>query len=72
MRITWGDHVTSTAFVNRFRQPSDISHAMVAGRLLMRDGELLTLDEERIMYEAEKRAWRMVGAELHTVREYQV
>jgi len=53
-------------------KPSDISHVMVAGRLLTRDGELLTLDEERIVYEAEKRAWRMVGAELRTVREYQV
>ncbi len=53
-------------------KPSDVSHVMVAGRLLMRDGELLTLDEERIMYEAEKRAWRMVGEELHTVRKYQV
>lgn len=53
-------------------KPSDVSHVMVAGRLLMRDGELLTLDEERIMYEAEKRAWRMVGQELHTVRKYQV
>ena len=53
-------------------KPSDISHVIVAGRLLMRDGELLTLDEERIMYEAEKRAWRMVGQELRMVREYQV
>jgi 5-methylthioadenosine/S-adenosylhomocysteine deaminase len=53
-------------------KPSDVSHVMVAGCLLMRDGELLTLDEERIMYEAEKRAWRMVGEELHMVREYQV
>jgi 5-methylthioadenosine/S-adenosylhomocysteine deaminase len=53
-------------------RPSDVSHVMVAGRLLMRDGRLLTLDEERIMYEAEKRAWRMVGEELRMVREYQV
>jgi len=53
-------------------KPSDVSHVMVAGRLLLRDGELLTLDEERIMYEAEKRAWRMVGQELRMVREYQV
>jgi len=53
-------------------RPSDVSHVMVAGHLLMRDRELLTLDEERIMYEAEKRAWRMVGEELHMVREYQV
>ena len=49
----------------------DVRHVMVAGRWLMRDRELLTLDEERIMYEAERRAWRMVGEELHVVREYQ-
>ena len=48
----------------------DVRHVMVAGRWLMRDRELLTLDEERIMYEAERRAWRMVGEELRVVREY--
>ncbi len=53
-------------------KPSDVSHVMVAGRLLMRDGELLTLDEERTVYEAEKRAWRMAGQDLRMVREYQV
>jgi len=48
----------------------DVRHVMVAGRWLMRDRELLTLDEERIIYEAERRAWRMVGEELRVVREY--
>ena len=50
---------------------ADISHVIVDGQLLMREGELLTLDEERIMYEAERRAWRMVGQELRVVRRYQ-
>jgi len=49
---------------------ADISDVMVAGRWLMRDRELLTLDEERIMHEAERRAFRMVGSELKVVREY--
>jgi len=49
---------------------ADISDVMVAGRWLMRKGELLTLDEERIMHEAERRAFRMVGSELKMVREY--
>ena len=49
----------------------DVRHVMVAGRWLMRDRELLTLDEERIIYEAERCAWRMVGEELRVVREYQ-
>jgi hypothetical protein len=37
----------------------------------MRNRELLTLDEERILYEAEKHAFRMVGQEMKQVREYQ-
>jgi len=48
----------------------DITHVIVAGKLLMRNGELLTLDEERIIYEAEQRAWRMVSQNLRMVREY--
>lgn len=49
---------------------ADVSHVIVDGRLLMRDGELLTLDEERILAEAERRAFRMVGEEMRIVREY--
>ncbi len=37
---------------------SDVELVMVDGKLLMNKGELLTLDEERIMHEAEKRAFR--------------
>jgi 5-methylthioadenosine/S-adenosylhomocysteine deaminase len=51
---------------------SDVTHVMVAGRWLLRKGELTTLDEERILYEAERRAWRMVGGELRMVRSYRV
>jgi len=36
----------------------------------MRDRELLTLDEERILYEAEQRAFRMVGQDMSRMREY--
>ena len=49
---------------------ADVSHVIVDGRLLMRDGKLLTLDEERILAEAERRALRMVGEEMRIVREY--
>jgi 5-methylthioadenosine/S-adenosylhomocysteine deaminase len=48
----------------------DISHVIVAGRVLMRDGELTTLDEERILYEAERRALHMVNQDMHIVRAY--
>jgi len=36
----------------------------------MRDRELLTLDEERILYEAERRAFQMVNQDMNQVREY--
>jgi 5-methylthioadenosine/S-adenosylhomocysteine deaminase len=51
---------------------SDVDTVIVAGRVLMRDGELLTLDEERILYEAERHANRLVGQakEMWRVREY--
>ena len=48
----------------------DVSDVLVAGRWLMRNRTLLTLDEERIMHEAERRAFRMVGSDLRIVREY--
>ncbi len=50
--------------------PSDVSHVIVDGQLVMRDGALLTLDEEHIRYEAERRAFRMVGAPMRQVRAY--
>ena len=33
---------------------ADVSHAIIDGRLVMKDRELLTLDEDRIRFEAEK------------------
>jgi 5-methylthioadenosine/S-adenosylhomocysteine deaminase len=50
---------------------ADVTHVIVDGRLLMRDRELITLDEERILYEAEQHAFRMVGQNMKRVREYQ-
>ncbi|MGH2524673.1 MAG: amidohydrolase family protein, partial [Anaerolineales bacterium] len=49
---------------------SDVAHVLVDGRLIYRDGELLTLDEEKIMAEAERHAKRMVGQSMRMVREY--
>jgi 5-methylthioadenosine/S-adenosylhomocysteine deaminase len=51
--------------------PSDVTHVITDGKLLMRDGELLTLDEEQIRHEAERRAFRMVGMPMRQVRAYQ-
>jgi 5-methylthioadenosine/S-adenosylhomocysteine deaminase len=49
---------------------ADVTDVLVDGRLLMRDRVLLTLDEERILYEAEQRAFRMVGQDMSRMREY--
>ncbi|MDH7490471.1 MAG: amidohydrolase [Anaerolineae bacterium] len=50
----------------------DVTDVMVDGRWLLRGGELQTLDEERILWEAERRAFRMVGSELKQVRAYRL
>ncbi len=50
---------------------SDVDYVIVDGRVLLRKGELTTLDEERIVREAERRAFRLVGQEMRQVREYQ-
>ena len=49
---------------------ADVTHVIVDGRLLMRNRELLTLDEERILHEAEQRAFRMVNQNMSQVRQY--
>jgi 5-methylthioadenosine/S-adenosylhomocysteine deaminase len=49
---------------------ADVTHVLVDGQWLMRDRQLLTLDEERILYEAEHRALRMVRQNMNQVREY--
>jgi 5-methylthioadenosine/S-adenosylhomocysteine deaminase len=50
--------------------PSDVAHVVVDGRVVLRDGELLTLDEERIRAEVERRALRIVGAGMSQLRTY--
>jgi 5-methylthioadenosine/S-adenosylhomocysteine deaminase len=44
-------------------EAADVTDVMVAGRWLMRDRALLTLDEERILYEADCRAFSLVRHE---------
>jgi 5-methylthioadenosine/S-adenosylhomocysteine deaminase len=48
----------------------DVTHMIVDGRLIYRDRELLTLDEEKIKAEAERHAKRMVNQNMRMVREY--
>ncbi len=49
---------------------SDVDCVIADGRVLLRKGELTTLDEEKIVREAEQRAFRLVGHPMRMVREY--
>jgi 5-methylthioadenosine/S-adenosylhomocysteine deaminase len=51
-------------------QAGDVTHVMVAGRWLMKDRQLVALDMERILWEAERRALALVGQDLRIVRTY--
>lgn len=51
-------------------RPSDIRYVIADGKLLLRDGELTTLDQEKIMREAEQRGLRMVTSELQQTQKY--
>ena len=44
--------------------PGDVAYVWCDGQLLYRRGEFLTLDIDRIRWEAERRAFRMVGREI--------
>jgi 5-methylthioadenosine/S-adenosylhomocysteine deaminase len=48
----------------------DVCDVMVDGKWLMRNRELLTLDEDRILHEAEKRAHDMVDRGRRQLRKY--
>jgi 5-methylthioadenosine/S-adenosylhomocysteine deaminase len=50
--------------------PGDVAYVWCDGQLLYRRGEYLTLDVERIRWEAERRAFRMVGRPMQQMREY--
>ncbi|MGB3906100.1 MAG: amidohydrolase [Anaerolineae bacterium] len=50
--------------------PSDVAYVWADGRLLYRRGEYLSLDVDRIRWEAERRAFRLVGEPMRSMREY--
>lgn len=50
--------------------PGDVAYVWSDGQLLYSKGEFLTLDIDRIRWEAEKRAFRMVGKPMETMRTY--
>ncbi len=51
--------------------PGDVAYVWCDGQLLYRKGDYLTLDIERIRWEAERRAFRMVGKPMASMRAYQ-
>jgi 5-methylthioadenosine/S-adenosylhomocysteine deaminase len=69
-RPHWRPRHDLVANVLHAAQAGDVSHVMVAGQWLMRDRRLTTLDEERILWEAERRAMALVGKDLAMVRRY--
>lgn len=50
----------------------DVDYVIVNGQVLLRKGELTTLDEEKIMRQAEKRGLEMVSGELRQMQTYVV
>jgi 5-methylthioadenosine/S-adenosylhomocysteine deaminase len=59
-----------TAGIVYASHPGDVAYVWADGQLLYRQGEYLTLDVERIRHEAERRAFRMVGKPMESMREY--
>ena len=49
---------------------SDVNYVIVNGQVLLRKGELTTLDEERIMHLARERGLEMVSAPLKQTQTY--
>ena len=58
-RLSGGTELVETILYTA--QSRDVSDLMVAGKWLMRDRRLLTLDEEAIMAEAHNRGRRLVS-----------
>lgn len=50
--------------------PCDIEYVICDGKILLDKGIITTLDEEKIQYEAEKRAFRMTKSNMQKMRSY--
>jgi 5-methylthioadenosine/S-adenosylhomocysteine deaminase len=68
--VHWFPRHSLAAHIVYVSHPSDVRYVFCDGRPLLWDGQLVTLDEERIRYEAERRAFRMVGAPMRPMRRY--
>jgi len=68
--VHWTPRHDLAANVVYASHPADVRYVFCDGRPLLWDGKLVNLDEERIRYEAERRAFRMVGTPMRQVRRY--
>ena len=68
--VHWFPRHSLAANIVYASHPSDVRYVFCDGRPLLWDGQLVTLDEERIRDEAERRALRMVGAPMRLMRRY--
>ncbi len=68
--VHWTPRHDLAANVVYASHPADVRYVFCDGRPLLWDGELVTLDEERIRHEAERRAFRMVGTPMREMRRY--
>ncbi len=67
----WFPHHDILAGLVYTASPADVKAVWCDGNCLYRNGEFLTLDYERICYEAEKRSFRMTGKPMQQLRRYQ-
>ena len=67
----WSPRHDLAAGVVYTAHPGDVAYVWCDGKLLYRQGEYLTLDIERIRWEAEQRAFRMVGKPMAAMRVYE-
>ena len=49
----------------------DVTHTIVDGRVLMRERNIVSLDEAEVLKNAEEHAFRMVGDDMQQVRKYE-
>ncbi|PKL46398.1 MAG: N-ethylammeline chlorohydrolase [Candidatus Riflebacteria bacterium HGW-Riflebacteria-2] len=66
----WYPKHNLTANLVHCAKNGDIRHLLISGQPVMKNGKILTLDEERITHEADWRARAMVQKNMQIVREY--
>ncbi|MFH1452663.1 MAG: amidohydrolase [Armatimonadota bacterium] len=66
----WAPRHDISANIVYSSHPSDIEYVICNGRIILDKGQIMTFDEEKVKYEAERRAFRMTARPMHLVRSY--